>query len=90
MQTPQHLIIVMIRWTGLAPLEFEFRFPGSLTSTFRAGRWPEAVFADPGTGRLYREPLAQVPFEFRKQGGQGSRVEGCGVWGVGCGSRVEG
>jgi len=29
-----HLIMVMIRWTGLAPLEFEFPFPGSLTSTF--------------------------------------------------------
>jgi len=26
--------IVMIRWTGLAPWEFEFHFPGSLTSTF--------------------------------------------------------
>ena len=25
----------MIRWTGLAPWEFEFPFPGSLTSTFR-------------------------------------------------------
>jgi len=25
---------VMIRWTGLAPWEFEFPFPGSLTSTF--------------------------------------------------------
>jgi len=24
----------MIRWTGLAPWEFEFRFPGSLTATF--------------------------------------------------------
>ena len=24
----------MIRWTGLSPWEFEFRFPGSLTSTF--------------------------------------------------------
>ena len=31
-------IIVMIWWTGLAPWEFEFRFPGSLTSTFLAGR----------------------------------------------------
>ena len=30
-----HFIIVMIRWTGLAPWEFEFPFPGSLTSTFR-------------------------------------------------------
>ena len=29
-----HFIIVMIRWTGLAPWEFEFHFPGSLTSTF--------------------------------------------------------
>ena len=28
-----HVIIVMIRWTGLAPWEFEFSFPGSLTST---------------------------------------------------------
>ena len=27
-------IIVMIRWTGLAPREFESPFPGSLTSTF--------------------------------------------------------
>ena len=27
-------IIVLIRWTGLAPGEFEFPFPGSLTSTF--------------------------------------------------------
>jgi len=29
-----HFIIVMIRWTGLAPWEFEFPFPGSLASTF--------------------------------------------------------
>ena len=29
-----HFIIVMIRWTGPAPWEFEFPFPGSLTSTF--------------------------------------------------------
>jgi len=29
-----HLIIVMIRWTGLAPWGFESPFPGSLTSTF--------------------------------------------------------
>ena len=32
-----HFIIVMIRWTGLAPWELEFPFPGSLTSTFLAG-----------------------------------------------------
>ena len=29
-----HFIIEMIRWTGLASWEFEFSFPGSLTSTF--------------------------------------------------------
>ena len=31
-----HFIIVMIWWTGFAPWEFEFPFPGSLTSTFHA------------------------------------------------------
>ena len=29
-----HFIIEMIWWTGLAPWEFEFAFPGSLISTF--------------------------------------------------------
>jgi len=29
-----HFIIAMIRWTGLAPWECEFPFPGSITSTF--------------------------------------------------------
>ena len=31
-----HFIIVMIRWTGLAPWEFEFPLPGSLTSSILA------------------------------------------------------
>ena len=31
-----HFIIVMIRWTGLAPWEFESPFPGSLASSFLA------------------------------------------------------
>ena len=35
-----HLIIVMIRWTGLAPWEFEFPFPGNLTSTFLVPQEP--------------------------------------------------
>ena len=30
-----HFIIEMIRWTGLAPWEHEFPFPGSLASTFQ-------------------------------------------------------
>jgi len=29
-----HFIIVMIRWTGLVPWEFEFPFLGSRTFTF--------------------------------------------------------
>ena len=29
-----HFIIVMIRWTGLAPWGIEFPFPGSLTSIY--------------------------------------------------------
>ena len=29
-----HFIIVMVRWTGLAPWESDFPFPGSLTPTF--------------------------------------------------------
>ena len=29
-----HFIIEMIWWTGLAPWELEFPFPGSLASTF--------------------------------------------------------
>ena len=29
-----HFIIEMIWWTGIAPWEFEFPFPGSLRSTF--------------------------------------------------------
>ena len=44
-----HYIIVMIRWTGLAPWEFEFPFPGSVIPTFpTAGgkAWaPEALAA---------------------------------------------
>ena len=34
-----HFIIVIIRWTGLAPQEFEFSFPGSLISTFLKIIW---------------------------------------------------
>ena len=29
-----HFIVVMTWWTGLAPWEFEFPFPGSRISTF--------------------------------------------------------
>ena len=33
-----HFITEMICWTGLAPWEFEFPFPGSLASTFQAAK----------------------------------------------------
>ena len=32
-------IVVMIRWTDIAPWEFEFPFPGSLRSTFLLLLW---------------------------------------------------
>ena len=38
-----HFIIVMMRWTGLAPWEFDFPFPGSLTSTFPYAATPTFV-----------------------------------------------
>ena len=34
-----HFTIETIWWTGLAPWEFEFPFPGSLTSTFKPQAW---------------------------------------------------
>jgi len=51
-------IIVMIRWTGLAPWEFEFPFSGSLTSTFLARR-----ASDPGRLRraTRRTPRPERP-----------------------------
>ena len=54
-----HFIIVMIRSTGLAPWEFEFPFPGSLTSTFLAGDADRNGFDTPAETppRACRYPL---------------------------------
>ena len=54
----------MIRWTGLAPWECEFPFPGSLTSTFlRAGPAGDEVqlpgVLDDAEPLLWRHPLQQ-------------------------------
>jgi len=38
-----HFMIGMIRWTGLAPWDFECPFPGSLTSTFLYNPQPQAL-----------------------------------------------
>ena len=51
-----HFIIVMIRWTGHAPWEFEFPFPGSLTSTFLETRG----LAQPERRRAHRLPLFEL------------------------------
>jgi len=45
-----HFIIVMIRWTGLAPWEFEFPFSGSLISNFLVALGHPAGPGGPGTG----------------------------------------
>ena len=46
-----HFIIVMIRWTGFAPWEFEFPCPGSLTYTF-LGELQHVVCAGDKFGRF--------------------------------------
>ena len=51
-----HFIIVMIRWTGPVPWEFEFPFPGSLTSTF-----PEVDYEGLATPKWGRGVLKCAP-----------------------------
>ena len=45
---------MILFWTGLAPWNFEFPFPGSLTSTFRPRRrvqLTDSLDFEPGWGR---------------------------------------
>ena len=42
-----HNIVVMIRWTGLAPWDFEFPFPSSLASTFLVYKIIQFIKKDP-------------------------------------------
>jgi len=75
-----HCIIVMIRWTGLAPWEFEFPFPGSLTSTFLASTLCTRSF----NRRLTRRSLTPPPLPAevkhvqrkRERGREGKRERG--------------
>ena len=53
-----HFIIVMIRWTGLAPLEFEFPFPGSLASTFLG--WPSMQSHPPIDSLIFELGVAAI------------------------------
>ena len=50
----------MIKWTGLAPLELEFPFPGRLTSTFLADRVRGVRGDDSGLLALGRAQGRQV------------------------------
>ena len=61
----------MVRWTGLAPWDFEFSFPGSLTSTFL--QILEGLLRDAGAERIDRENPGSL--EDVRAGGSG------GGWG---------
>ena len=78
-----HFICVMIRWTGLAPWEFEFPFPCSLTSTFLEHSGIRRDFAAKITQKFvalsvetplcsyaiaYRRAYVQSPFASRDPG----------------------
>jgi len=54
-----HFGIVMIRWTGLAPREFEFPFPGSLTSTSLQANGKKEAVPDPMPAK--KPPPIPVP-----------------------------
>ena len=47
----------MIRWTGLAPWEFEFPFPGSLTSTFLYQEEEKELAKRGPDGKLIQNPM---------------------------------
>ena len=57
-----HFIIEMTWWTGLAPWEFEFPFPGSLTSTFLGRGGPAS---SGGTARGSTTPGVPPAYEGR-------------------------
>ena len=69
----------MIRWTGLAPWEFEFPFPGSLTSTFLDGgvQPSKALFSNQSTSLHSKtNQLHCTPVESRNPGCPLSREYG--------------
>ena len=70
-----HFIRVMIRWSGLAPWEFEFSFPGSRTSTFLEVCWIRSRLK--GQGAWCGAQGVEC----------GVRDAGCRVCGAGCGVR---
>jgi len=57
-----HSIIVMIRWTGLAPWELEFPFPGSLTSAFLVAACHTVEFAGVLVQKFKRNVTKFAPY----------------------------
>ena len=55
-----YFIIMMIRWTGLAPWEFEFSFAGSLTSTLLK---QASLCIENGSEGAYARDLRAVHFQ---------------------------
>ena len=55
-----HVVIGMIRWTGLAPWDVEFPFPGRLASTFLG--W-EYLFVDAIEFGLVLQALHVLPLQ---------------------------
>ena len=79
----------MIKWTGLAPWEFEFPFPGSLTSTFLDPR-KMYIYTMPGPPP---HPLCKSDWWLERERERGERErerergerERCkSDWGLGC------
>ena len=55
-----YFIIVMMRWTGLSPWEFEFPFPDSLTSAFLSSH--SLGMQSRSSGRDYRKVTPQSSY----------------------------
>ena len=64
-----HFIIVMIRWTGLAPWECEFPFPGSVITGHQLAR----IF---GRGRDFSTQIENPRTQFRFARFPWSRLQG--------------
>jgi len=71
-----HCIIVVIRWTGLAPWEFQFLLPGSLTSTFLTPSACERTARVPGLGIRVSGFMFRVGGFVREEVGAGD-LAGC-------------
>ena len=72
-----HFIIVMMRWTGFAPWEFEFPFPDSFTSSFLFRVEKRVGASTVARRRVQIFGLRVGDFRVRVFEGSDCRVEGC-------------